>query len=313
VHAVGLAHVDEIWAATDYIRDAIAKRAGDIPVRTVTPPLPQAGSDPGVVPERFGIPTDRPWFLFTFDFLSVAARKNPYGLVEAFTRAFGDLAVDERPALVIKTINASRCPDDAERLRFQIGGRTDVLFLDAYLDNHERHVLAANCTAYVSLHKAEGLGLTIAEAMAWSKPVITTAYGGVTQFCTPENSFLVDWERGYVDETVGPYLKGLAWAEPDLDQAAAYLRAIVDDPQRAAAVGAQAGRDIREKHNARVAGEHMREVLEQGDAEWRAKRAAERAARRAGRRQGREGSEAVVEPTVSERARRGLRKILGRG
>src|SRR5262249_35747538 len=80
----GFAHVDEVWAATDFMRDAIAEHAGDIPVRTVTPPLPQAGDDPGRVPERWGIPADKPWFLFTFDFLSGATRKNPFGLVEAF-------------------------------------------------------------------------------------------------------------------------------------------------------------------------------------------------------------------------------------
>ena len=272
-HAVGLSHVDEVWAATDFMREAIAKAAGEVPVRTVTPPLPQADADPGQVPERFGIPTDRPWFLFTFDFLSRAPRKNPYGLVEAFTRAFGDRPIGERPALVIKTINADRCPDDAERLRLQIAGSSDVMLVDAYLDNHERHVLAAHCTGFVSLHKAEGLGLTIAEAMAWGKPVITTAYGGVTQFCTEENSFLVDWQRGYVEESTGPYVKGLRWAEPDLDQAAELMRVVIDDPERAAAVGERAARDIRERHSVEAAGVRMRQVLDEGEAQWRTRRA----------------------------------------
>jgi glycosyltransferase involved in cell wall biosynthesis len=308
-HQAGFDYVDEVWAATDFIRDAIAKHAGDTPVRTVTPPLPQAGDDPGVVPERFGIPEDRPWFLFTFDFLSLATRKNPYGLVEAFSRAFEDLPSGERPLLVIKTINADRYPGHAERLRFQIAGREDILFLDAYLDNHERHVLVSHCTAYVSLHKAEGLGLTVAEAMAWDKPVITTAYGGVMQFCTPENAFLVDWKRGYVEEAAGPYEKGLPWAEPDLDQAAACMRAVVDDPERAAAVGAQAGKDIRELHNAHVAGIRMRAALEEGDALWHARRAGARAARQAERRQRREDEVALTAatlptPTPAARARR---------
>lgn len=282
-HLGGLQHVDEVWAATDFIRDAIAKHSGDVPVVTVTPPLPQAGDDPGVVPERFGIPVDRPWFLFTFDFLSFAARKNPHGLVEAFTRAFADLPVEDRPMLVLKTINADRQPDHAEQLRLQVAGRSDVMLLEAYLDDHERHVLVSHCTAYVSLHKAEGLGLTIAEAMAWGRPVITTAYGGVTQFCTPENSFLVDYRRSTIPETIGPYSKGLPWAEPDLDHAAALMRGVIDEPERAAAVGQRAARDIRDLHNAEVAGRRMREVLDQGDARWRAQRAAARAARKAQR------------------------------
>lgn len=267
-YRAGFQFVDEIWTATDFMREAIAKHAGDVPVRTVTPPLPQAGDDPGVVPQEFDIPSDRPWFLFTFDFLSMALRKNPYGLVEAFTRAFAHLSPGERPALVIKTINADRAPSDAERLRVQIAGRTDIRFIDAYLDNEQRHVLVSNCTAYVSLHKAEGLGLTVAEAMAWGRPVITTAYGGVMQFCTSDNSLLVDWRRGQVEQTSGPYAEGMAWAEPDLDHAARLMRQVVEEPARAAAVGMRAAEDIRVLHNARVAGRAMRDSLDEGDELW---------------------------------------------
>jgi glycosyltransferase involved in cell wall biosynthesis len=267
-YRAGLQYVDEVWAASDFMRDAIAEHAGDVPVRTVTPPLPQAGADPGVVPAEWGIPTDRPWLLFTFDFLSMAERKNPYGLVEAFTRAFGELPLGARPLLVIKTINADRCPVDAERLRLQIAGRGDIVFLDAYLDNDERHVLVSHCSAYVSLHKAEGLGLTVAEAMAWGRPVITTAYGGVMQFCNAANAFLVDWAPGHVAETTGPYVKGMRWAEPDLDHAAELMRLVVAEPGRAETVGARAASDIRQLHNAEVAGARMRAVLEEGDAHW---------------------------------------------
>lgn len=264
----GFAHVDEVWVATDFMRRAIAPHAGDVPVHTVTPPLPQAEGDPGPLPDRFGIATDRPWFLFTFDFLSFADRKNPLGLVEAFTRAFGDRPEHERPTLVIKTINADRHPGDAERLRLLVAGRPDVMFLDTYLDDHERHVLVAHCTAYVSLHRAEGLGLTVAEAMAWGRPVITTGYGGVTQFCDEQNSLLVDWTPTRIEESVGPYLRGSVWAEPDLDHAASLMRLVVDDPERATEVGERAARDIRERHDAAVAGARMRELLRAGDEAW---------------------------------------------
>jgi len=261
------AHVDEVWVATDFVREAVAPHAGAVPVRTVTPPLPQAGPDPGRVPERFGIPLDRPWLLFTFDFLSFAERKNPHGLVEAFTRAFADRPEHERPTLVIKTINADRHPADAERLRLLIAGRSDVRHLDTYLDDDERHVLVANCTAYVSLHRAEGLGLTVAEAMAWGRPVVTTRYGGVTQFCDEDNTFLVDWAPTSIGEDVGPYERGMTWAEPDLDHAAQLMRLVVDEPDRARAVGERAARDIRERHHPGAAGARMRQVLAHGDLE----------------------------------------------
>lgn len=268
------AHVDEVWVATEFMRHAVSARAGDTPVRTVMPPLPQAGTAPPL-PTRFGIPAGRPWFLFTFDYFSVAERKNPRGLVEAFTRAFQDRAADRRPTLVLKTINAERDPSEAERLRLLIAGRADVVLVEEYLANDERHALVAHCTAYVSLHRAEGLGLTVAEAMAWGKPVIATAYGGVTDFCTAENSFPVNWGPTAVTETVGPYREGMVWADPDLDHAAALMRSVVDDPARAEAVGRQAAADIRDRHSPAVAGAHIRTVLAEGDARWRAARAEE--------------------------------------
>jgi glycosyltransferase involved in cell wall biosynthesis len=311
-HALGFRHVDEVWAATDFIRDAIAAKSPGKPVRTVLPPLPQRDGAAPEFPERFGLSPHRPYFLFTFDFMSYAGRKNPWGLVEAFVKAFPEQTSDG-PQLVIKTINGDKKATDVERLRLQMAERDDLILIEEYLPNHERHVLVAHCAAYVSLHKAEGLGLTLAEAMAWGKPVIATRYGGVVQFMNDENSFLVGWTPGTIPEDMGPYNKGSAWAEPDLDEAAALMRFIVENPARAAAVGERAARDIRDLHNVAVAGVHMREALAEGRTEWKAARAAKRAARRA--------EKALVEPApdnrsfarrVASRARRELRKARGR-
>jgi glycosyltransferase involved in cell wall biosynthesis len=308
-HQTGFEHVDEVWAATDFIRDAIARHAGDTPVRTVMPPLPQRGDeDAGPLPARFGIPEDRPFFLFTFDYLSLAGRKNPYGLVEAFVRAFPEPSPDG-PLLVIKTINGDRAPIESERLQIQAADLPHVLLIDEYLDNHERHVLVAHCAAYVSLHKAEGLGLTITEAMAWGKPVIVTAYGGPLQFMTEQNSFAVGWQPGSIPERMGPYAKGLRWAEPDLDEAGRLMRLVIEDPERAAAVGAQAARDIRELHNVEVAGARIREVLDQGTAEWEAARAAKRALRQEARRRQREQEQASAAAATPVRPRHNARRI----
>jgi glycosyltransferase involved in cell wall biosynthesis len=303
----GFSHVHEVWAATDFIRDAIAAHSPGLPVRTVMPPLPQRGDEEvGPLPERFGIAADRPFFLFTFDYLSIAARKNPDGLVEAFCRAFPEMAAGD-PLLVVKTINGDKAPSDSERLRIESARNPNVVLIDEYLDNHERHMLVAHCAAYVSLHKAEGLGLTIAEAMAWGKPVIVTAYGGPLQFTNEENSFQVRWTPGAIPEKVGPYEAGSRWAEPDLDDAARLMRKVVEEPDTARAIGDRAARDIRDLHNIEAAGARIREVLDEGAAEWEAARAIRRAQRREERRREAESQQRRPAPPASI-PRRAVRK-----
>jgi glycosyltransferase involved in cell wall biosynthesis len=251
------ADVDEVWTATDFVRDAIAPHS-PVPVLTVPPPLPQrpAGTlPPAPLP---GVADDRPVLLFAFDFLSNVERKNPWALVAAFRRAFRP---GEGPLLVIKSINGARDVPAAERLRLLVADRDDVLLLEDYLDADERDALMARCTAYVSLHRSEGLGLTLAEAMSWGKPVIATGYSGNLQFMHDENSVLVPWTPGAVPAGCAPYPAGTRWADADVDAAAAAMRRVVEDPAWADALGARAAEDIRTRHSAAAAAVAVRSRL----------------------------------------------------
>ncbi len=255
-------YVDEVWVATDFIRDAISQRA-PVPVRTVMPPLPQrSADDPPEVPARLHIPTDRPWFFFAFDYLSTVERKNPLGLIEAFARAFPP-DDSQGPVLVIKTLNAGRRRGEAERLRLVAARRPDVIVIDDYLESDELTALMARCTAYVSLHRAEGLGLTIGEAMAWGRPVVVSAYSGNMQFTNTRNAFLVPCTMTSIPLDADPYPAGTPWGDPDLDHAAAILRRIVDDPAAASAVGEQAAQDVRVLHSPAAAASRVSAALDE--------------------------------------------------
>jgi hypothetical protein len=233
--------VDEVWAATDFVADAV-RGAGRKPVFTVPVPLRIPRPSPHITRERFGLP-DRFVFLFSLDFLSVCERKNPLALVRAFARAFEP---DSGPLLLIKTINGHIRLDDLERLRAEIDDRTDVRLVDGYYTAAEKDALVGLCDAYVSLHRAEGLGLTMAEAMAAGQPVIATGYSGNMQFMTPANSFLVDYVLTKVPAHCQPYPEGTAWADPDLDHAARLMRSVYAQPGEAAARGKRARADVLE-------------------------------------------------------------------
>ncbi|ADG75254.1 glycosyl transferase group 1 [Cellulomonas flavigena DSM 20109] len=233
--------LDEVWVATDFVRAAVAPHVA-VPVRVVTPPLPQVRAT-SVSRAELGLPADRPVVLFVFDYLSTVGRKNPLGAIEAFRRAF---APDEGPVLVLKSINGDRRHAEAERVRLRAAAEPDVVLLEDYLDAPARDALVASCDLYLSLHRAEGLGLTMAEAMAYGRPVVATRYGGNMQFMTDENSFLVPFSRVPVGPEDAPYPPGSPWAEPDLDAAAVLLRVLVEDPEEAARRGARAARDIAE-------------------------------------------------------------------
>jgi SAM-dependent methyltransferase len=104
---------------------------------------------------------------------------------------------------------------------------------DGYVSGERLASLTAACDCYVSLHRSEGFGLTIAEAMALGKPAIATGYSGNLAFMDAGSSFLVPYALTELERAVGPYPAGTVWAEPDLEVAAELLREVAEDPERA--------------------------------------------------------------------------------
>jgi hypothetical protein len=224
-------YVDEVWTATEYVAGIVrAAAAGRTPVFTVPLPLLAPPTFSSLTREQLGLPADRFVFLFVFDFLSVMERKNPLGAIEAFCAAF---APGEGPVLVLKSINGEACVSPLERLRRAAAHRPDILIRDGYVGAGEKNALLASCDCYVSLHRAEGLGLTLAEAMALGKPAIATGYSGNRHFMTAENSFLVEYRLTSASGDCGPYPPGARWAEPDLAHAARLMRAVYQHPGEA--------------------------------------------------------------------------------
>jgi glycosyltransferase involved in cell wall biosynthesis len=163
----------------------------------------------------------------SFDYASTIERKNPVGVVRAFTRAFPvpfELGPDIGPWLVLKTHGNSEHDGARGIVRNAVGSRPDIVVIDADFTDEQQHAFYRRLDVFVSLHRSEGYGLAPLEAMALGIPTIATAYSGNLSFMTPENSWLIPAGRSTVPTGCGLYPAGSIWAEPDLDAAAVALR-----------------------------------------------------------------------------------------
>lgn len=251
-------HLDEVWGISGFTARALARsltkpvRAFPLPV--VVPLVQQRSRAELGMPEGF-------LFLFCFDYDSVFRRKNPLAVVAAFRQAFGDRG---DTVLYIKTTNADRHRAEDEELRASAAGRPEIVIHDSYVARDEYFSMLESADCYVSLHRAEGFGLTIAEAMALGKPVISTAYSATVEFANESNSFPVPGRLTEVGESALPYPPHARWAEPDIVVAARQMALVVADPGAAKAVGARARADIEALHGPAVRGELLRGLLEEG-------------------------------------------------
>jgi glycosyltransferase involved in cell wall biosynthesis len=248
--------VDEIWVYSSFMAANIGA-ATQVPVLSLPPPV-QPPAAPAA-PLRLGVP-DGFLFLFVFDYLSTIQRKNPVGLIEAFKRAFSP---GEGPQLLIKTINGPLRPLAEEEVLWAAHGRDDIHVLDRSLSAAELSSLMAACDCYASLHRAEGFGLTMAEAMAIGKPVIATGYSGNVDFMNASNSLLVDYAIGRVGPECEIYPPEGEWADPSAEHGAELMRRVVESPRESQALAARARADIARQLSLAATGAAMRRRLEQ--------------------------------------------------
>jgi glycosyltransferase involved in cell wall biosynthesis len=249
--------VDEVWVATRFVQAAIRPHTSK-PVRRVTLPVEVA------LPRRFsraefGLPEDRFVFLTSFDFHSYAQRKNPQAAIAAFRSAFP--RGDEPAMLVVKSMNGDRTPHEVARIREATGGDPRIVLLDAFLDRDRTTGLTDVSDCYVSLHRAEGFGLGIAEAMCLGKPVIATEYSGNLDFTSAQNSCLTSARLVPVAHGDYPFGDGQRWAEPDVERAAAHMRSLISNPDAAASMGRAAAAYMARHHSYAAALGSMRAAL----------------------------------------------------
>jgi glycosyltransferase involved in cell wall biosynthesis len=246
--------VHEVWVPSSYVAKAVSAKTGK-PVRVM--PHRVEVTPPASVPrKKFGLGEDAIVFLTAIDFNSFLERKNILGVIEAFRAAFAD---DQTAVqLVIKAHGGASSFRTPRAQLLEAAARDPrILVIDRVMPRREVTELQAASDVFVSLHRAEGFGLPIAECMALGRLVIATDYSGSTDFVTAECAMPVPYRLVEVGEKSYPLGGGQRWAEPDLGEAARLMRLAAGDAQLRTRLGAAAADKIGRELNGQVVGARM--------------------------------------------------------
>lgn len=231
-------HVNEVWVPSFFVQEAVSRKS---PVPVIRMPHAVQKSPIDYLQRNFFELPDTPFlFLMMYDTHSSQARKNPQGAIRAFCEAFSPARLDV--GLVVKVNNANET--ELNELYEVVKDYKSIHILDTVLSRHEVDSLIHCCDCFVSLHRSEGFGLAIAEAMALGRPVIATGWSGNMDFMGRHNAACVNYQLQEIGQDYGPYKADQIWAEPDITDAARWMYYFAEKPDDARKLGQQAKIDI---------------------------------------------------------------------
>ena len=245
--------VDNVIIYTDFIKHTLKAHGFKNKItKMLLPYVPPANSlikPQAIVRAKLGIPINRYIFMFSFDYHSSFDRKNPIGVINAFKNV---VSVCPGSFLVIKTTNAERYPLNRASLQQYIQRNNlndSVKVIDNYFSKNEYYELINSIDCFVSLHRGEGLGLNLLDAMSLRKPVVATGFGGNIEFMNKQNSFIVDFTLSKSNDRCKNYKNVKRWAEPSIEHATEIMRDLVNNPDKGVEIGDKAKSFIENKYS----------------------------------------------------------------
>mgnify|MGYP002654519983 CR=1 FL=1 len=220
--------VDQIWTNSDFAKASFEKRFPDIPVVKVPmPPLvDQSGNQMNW--QNKNQTSDKPLgFICVFDFFSDQNRKNPAGAIQSFLKAFGRNTPNAK--LTIKSVNGHKYKFELEQLKRLAQEDESIVFLDSNLQRDEVDYLIASNQVLLSLHRAEGFGFNMFDALAMGLCVVATGYSGNLEYSNHPNMKLVNFDLQEFNRQYSSYRIKSRWAEPNTDHAALILSSLERD------------------------------------------------------------------------------------
>ncbi len=247
---------DEIWTPSEFVSEAIRKRT-DKKVFTIPYGIGEVKTNHEFTREYFGLPEDKYLYLMSFDGKSNFERKNPAGDIKAYRMAFPE--EKQNIGIVIKATNIS--PEEKKFLLKEFDGYKNVYILEKTFSKTEFNSLIKACDCYISLHRAEGFGLVLAEAMKLGTLVVATRWSANVEFMDDDSALLVDAMVTELKKEYPPYHKRCHWAEPDLEDAARKIRSAFEDKENSQKLVQEASVRIADTLSTEKAAERVRKRL----------------------------------------------------
>jgi hypothetical protein len=253
--AAQLRRFDEVWALSRFIQASLATAGLDSHLVGQAVELEEGTNLPR---RHFGIRESAFVLLTFFDLSSYCSRKNP-GAARALLERIRRDDPYRDVQLVLKVKHGERA---AEAWAADMADDPQVKVIAAPLDTLGVRSLMAACDCFVSLHRSEGFGRGLGEAMALGRLAMGTGWSGNTDFMTETNALLVRHELVPLQPGEYPYWQGQSWADPDMDHAWSLLRPVLDDPDRGRAMACRGQADVLRTHGNRAVGLRILERLE---------------------------------------------------
>lgn len=249
--------VDEIWVPSTFVADSIAMKS-PVPVVKI-PHSIEVTINEARERSYFNLPEEPFLFLSMYDLKSYQERKNPQAALRAFQKAFppNDLNV----GLVIKVNSAHHNSEDLKELHQLIGDYQNIYLIGKTLSRNDTNALLSVTDCYISLHRSEGFGLGLAEAMYLGKPVIGTNWSSNIDFMNPRNSCLVNYKLIRLNHDHGPYKSYQYWADPDLEHASEYMLKLYNDRNFYNEISSKGERYIKDHLSPHAVGEMIKKRL----------------------------------------------------